>query len=655
MAERIINKLLISIFVLSAIFVANINKASAATNATLVFDQSSVSTTVGQTVNFIARINPGTNEVGGVELYIDFDPAVLHLESITRSGNFNTTLSGPTINNTAGTGLIDAGLLTNPATYITTNADVATFVFTTLSTASNSLISFTETSNASAHGEYVVATRIDSQITIASSGIDVTAPIISNLTIPSTATTLVVPITTFNATDNVAVAGYLLTESATTPSDGASGWSVNAPSNYTFSSDGIKTLYAWAKDADGNVSESLNASITVTLADTTSPLVTTFNISSVIYETLIIPIVTFTATDIIGVTGYMVTESSFAPSAGASEWSSNAPINYTCSSAGEKTLYAWAKDVAGNVSASLNDNAIIIIADTTAPIVSEFDIPNTSFSLTVPVNTLIATDLTDVAGYILTESDQIPLSEAVEWTIDVPSNYTFSSAGEKTLYAWAKDAEGNISDNLSDNVTIIINNITSPMITNGIPVGKLSSKTNSVNLSVITNENAICKFSSNSNTLYDNMSATFSTTGETTHYHPINGVDDGKDYKYYVKCKNSDSNVNEGDYQISFSIEKESSSDDKKKPKRKISNSKTKLYKGETLIQRGSGFSKKADVLLYFTKANGSYYAPLKVRTSSSGKFVIYYRVNKPAGKYSWYVVDTKTGKKSKIRSYTIK
>ncbi|HBI16634.1 MAG TPA: hypothetical protein DDY52_00525 [Candidatus Moranbacteria bacterium] len=560
MAERIINKLLISIFVLSAIFVANINKASAATNATLVFDQSSVSTTVGQTVNFIARINPGTNEVGGVELYIDFDPAVLHLESITRSGNFNTTLSGPTINNTAGTGLIDAGLLTNPATYITTNADVATFVFTTLSTASNSLISFTETSNASAHGEYVVATRIDSQITIASSGIDVTAPIISNLTIPSTATTLVVPITTFNATDNVAVAGYLLTESATTPSDGASGWSVNAPSNYTFSSDGIKTLYAWAKDADGNVSESLNASITVTLADTTSPLVTTFNISSVIYETLIIPIVTFTATDIIGVTGYMVTESSFAPSAGASEWSSNAPINYTC-----------------------------------------------------------------------------------------------SSAGEKTLYAWAKDAEGNISDNLSDNVTIIINNITSPMITNGIPVGKLSSKTNSVNLSVITNENAICKFSSNSNTLYDNMSATFSTTGETTHYHPINGVDDGKDYKYYVKCKNSDSNVNEGDYQISFSIEKESSSDDKKKPKRKISNSKTKLYKGETLIQRGSGFSKKADVLLYFTKANGSYYAPLKVRTSSSGKFVIYYRVNKPAGKYSWYVVDTKTGKKSKIRSYTIK
>ncbi len=39
-------------------------------------------------------------------------------------------------------------------------------------------------------------------------------------------------------------------------------WSANSPASYTFSSPGIKTLYAWAKDAAGNVSAAKSASIT---------------------------------------------------------------------------------------------------------------------------------------------------------------------------------------------------------------------------------------------------------------------------------------------------------------------------------------------------------------------------------------------------------
>jgi hypothetical protein len=59
------------------------------------------------------------------------------------------------------------------------------------------------------------------------------------------------------------VTGYKLTESAITPLSGDAGWTAIAPSEYSFSSEGIKTLYAWAKDAAGNVSLSLSTQILI--------------------------------------------------------------------------------------------------------------------------------------------------------------------------------------------------------------------------------------------------------------------------------------------------------------------------------------------------------------------------------------------------------
>ena len=48
-------------------------------------------------------------------------------------------------------------------------------------------------------------------------GVDVTKPIITSFTIPSIYYNLTIPITTFTATDNIAVTKYLITESDTTP------------------------------------------------------------------------------------------------------------------------------------------------------------------------------------------------------------------------------------------------------------------------------------------------------------------------------------------------------------------------------------------------------------------------------------------------------
>ena len=101
--------------------------------------------------------------------------------------------------------------------------------------------------------------------TASSSGGDTTPPQVTAFTIPATATTLTVPITTFTASDNVGVTDYLVTETSTTPAPTAAGWSTTTPASYTFTTAGAKTLYAWAKDAAGNVSTSRSATVTITL------------------------------------------------------------------------------------------------------------------------------------------------------------------------------------------------------------------------------------------------------------------------------------------------------------------------------------------------------------------------------------------------------
>ena len=191
---------------------------------------------------------------------------------------------------------------------------------------------------------------------------DGTRPVVSAFTIPSTSSSLTVPITTFTATDNVAVVGYVVTESSTAPLASANGWSPTAPTSYTFTTTGNKTLYAWAKDAAGNVSTSRNDSVTVTQAgDTIAPTVSAFAVPST-SSTLTVPITSFTATDNVGVTGYLVTETSPTPSATAIGWNAAAPSSYTFATAGNKTLYAWAKDAANNVSASVSRTVVVTVS-----------------------------------------------------------------------------------------------------------------------------------------------------------------------------------------------------------------------------------------------------------------------------------------------------
>jgi hypothetical protein len=279
-------------------------------------------------------------------------------------------------------------------------------------------------------------------------GSDTTPPTVTGFSIPATSNSLTVSITTFTATDNVAVTGYKATESATAPSASASGWSASAPSSYTFATAGAKTLYGWAKDGTGNVSASRSASTTITLSDTTPPSVTGFSIPAT-STSLTVSITSFTATDNTAVTGYKATESATAPSATASGWTASAPSSYTYSTAGAKTLYGWAKDGAGNVSGSRSASTTITVSDT-APPTANLSTGSFITPRKVSIN-LTATD--DVGGsgvkaYMVKLNAATPSKSSPQWKLVAPTAFIFpttATTGPKTLYVWAKDKAGNIS------------------------------------------------------------------------------------------------------------------------------------------------------------------------------------------------------------------
>jgi len=94
---------------------------------------------------------------------------------------------------------------------------------------------------------------------------DTEAPVVNDFTVNGgtvNAYNSVVSIS-LSVSDNVGVTGYMITEIATAPSSGDAGWLGTAPVDYDLGSAGSYTLYAWVKDAEGNVSDSALMSVSV--------------------------------------------------------------------------------------------------------------------------------------------------------------------------------------------------------------------------------------------------------------------------------------------------------------------------------------------------------------------------------------------------------
>jgi N-acetylneuraminic acid mutarotase len=274
--------------------------------------------------------------------------------------------------------------------------------------------------------------------------VDITPPVVSLFQMPAASRKLTIPVTALIASDNnVKIAGYMITESDVAPAADDARWRAGKPASFTTSStDGPITLYAWVKDAANNVS---SAALPVDiLIDTEKPTVTDFQVAPLSGLTVEVPI--FAGDDTLsGVVAYMITQSSKAPSATSKAWITEfIPTSYTFSSGGSKTLYAWVKDQAGNVSAVSPTSTAHTLIDNKKPVVTAFQVSTRDNNLAVHVNNFTATDNLAVSSYLITESATVP-ADTEPWSPTPQTDYTFIDADNKTLYAWAKDIVGNIS------------------------------------------------------------------------------------------------------------------------------------------------------------------------------------------------------------------
>jgi len=101
---------------------------------------------------------------------------------------------------------------------------------------------------------------------------------------------------------------------------------------------------------------------------------------------------------------------------------------------------------------------------------------------------------------------------------------------------------------------VALPDVTPPVLSNGLPTVPLLAGTTSVIMSLDTNENANCRYSTIASTIYSAMTDTFSTTGSISHLTIISGLSDGNTYNFYIRCEDSSSNENIVDFPISFDV-----------------------------------------------------------------------------------------------------
>jgi len=268
---------------------------------------------------------------------------------------------------------------------------------------------------------------------------DTTAPIVS-IGAPATSTAGGTVLVTANASDNVGVTkvefylnGALQMTSTSTPY--SFNWNTQVLAN------GAYMLSAKAYDAVGNIGQSANVAVNV-FNDTAAPTVDSFSMPATT-NTSTVAVSSFRASDNVGVTGYLVTESSTAPAASAAGWTLNAPANFTFAGTGVRTAYAWAKDASGNISVS---RAVSVLIDATLPAIKNMSLLRGSQTVTIKVSATDDVAVTKLQLYV-DEALQLESSNgalAYVWSV--------TYKGTHTITAMAYDAAGNVrSQSLSIN------------------------------------------------------------------------------------------------------------------------------------------------------------------------------------------------------------
>ena len=167
------------------------------------------------------------------------------------------------------------------------------------------------------------------------------------------------------------------------------------------------------------------------------------------------------ATDNIGITGYYISTSPTPPSANANGWQSvvssksySENVSYTMDSGdGNKTVYVWHKDAAGNISASANDS---IVLDTTAPTISitspTFDSTYTTTTSPISIGGMASDSTSGI------RSVRWSNNKRESWLVNGTTNWSIPGVklwpGSSKITVTAIDNAGNEN---TDSITVIYN------------------------------------------------------------------------------------------------------------------------------------------------------------------------------------------------------
>ncbi|MCX6766874.1 MAG: cadherin domain-containing protein [Candidatus Moranbacteria bacterium] len=160
-----------------------------------------------------------------------------------------------------------------------------------------------------------------------------------------------------------------------------------------------------------------------------------------------------------------------------------------------------------------------------------------------------ATDaVSGVASYVWRVTTDLGAAVASDVT-NAASAITSLPQGIYNFFVKALDNATNQGSESQGSVAV---DTTAPAISNAAPQGaNYPAGTDSATLTLTTNENATCKYST-ADQSYQDMPDTFQTTSNQSHSTNISNLQNGQSYIYYARCQDPAGNI--GSQQFSFSV-----------------------------------------------------------------------------------------------------
>jgi len=248
------------------------------------------------------------------------------------------------------------------------------------------------------------------------------------------------------------------TTNGTQPTTSSPFVSVNTPYGTSVPvsiSQNLTTIRFFGVDSSNNSSPV--QSVTYVL-DSTPPTVSSVSDQSP-YKTKNLT-VTISANDLNGITGYLAKATSAAPSVSDPSWSAQQSVNVTVPTDGNYTYYAFAKDLAGNISAPFDFSFTVDTTPPAAPVVSA---PANGATLKTQVLAISGAAESDSTVNIYEGANYLGSDDANagSFLFTTPS----LSEGPHVLRIFAVDRAGNISVDTLLTVSIDISAPAAPVIT----------------------------------------------------------------------------------------------------------------------------------------------------------------------------------------------